>query len=167
MCPLIWSVLGDVVAYWMKCHMGCSAFFPSGLSDMKKWSAPGCSTGEPWTDEPSTDSRLSPDMSNPGNTYYQFFNFKSSFCPAIKCILLTICIWTFFTFNWNTKIIFINWQITSCGRVDLDAVSIWMHVVSEGPPKVVTSFWRVFRSKVSMLRSLKFQIPVKSLLNHD
>jgi len=73
---------------------------------------------------PSTDSRLSPDRSNPGNTCYQFFNFKSSFCPAIKCILLTICIWTFFTFNWNIKIIFINWQITSCGRVDLDAVSI-------------------------------------------
>ena len=53
------------------------------------------------------------------NVCYQFFYFKSSFCLDIKCILLTICIWTCVTFNWNTKIIFINWQITSCALVDL------------------------------------------------
>ena len=58
-CPLRWSLLGmkchsgrstpgNVVAYWMKCHYGCSAFFPSGWSDMKKWSALGWSTGEPY-----------------------------------------------------------------------------------------------------------------------
>ena len=106
---------GQSSARWIiqKRNRSWSNYSPSKFVHMNKW-----------TDEPSEDSRLGPDRSNPGNTCYQFFNFKSSFCPAIKCILLTICIWTFFTFDWNIKIIFINWQITSCGRVDLDAVSI-------------------------------------------
>ena len=45
-CILRWSELGDAVTYWIKCHLGCSAFFPSGWSDIKKVTL-GWSTGEP------------------------------------------------------------------------------------------------------------------------
>ena len=99
------------------------------------------------------------------NAVQSFFYFEDDFCLVIKSIILTICIWTFVTFNWNTKIMFINWQVTSCGRMNLDAVSIlqsptlWVYVVQDVKKSYsgLPGPWRVVRAKVPIKTSYTFE----------
>ena len=114
------------------------------------------------------------------NAVQSFFYFEDDFCLVIKSIILTICIWTFVTFNWNTKIIFINWQVTSCGRMNLDAVSIlqsptlWVHVVQDvkksysGLPGPNSSFLKSRQSKSlnqNVLYFRKWRLSLNKRLN--